>query len=65
MNDSIASLLNLFLSIAGLIGPIIGGALYDLVGYERTMDINMFLYFGFVLIYVFFNSGFTLFKDFK
>jgi len=65
MNDSVATLYNLFLSVPGLVGPIVGGAFYDLVGYERTMDINMFVYFLLVIIYFFFNSGFTLFKDFK
>lgn len=65
INDSVATLFNLFLSVSGLIGPIIGGGLYDLVGYKRTMDINMFLYFAFFLIYFFGNSGFTLFSDFK
>ena len=65
MNDSLANLYNVFQQSSGLFSPIIGGALYDSIGYHSTMDICSLVLVAFAMIYLIFNSGLTVFKDFR
>ena len=51
--------------MSGLISPIIGGILYDAVGYHTTMDICSLTLILCAVAYVFCNSGLTLMRDHK
>ena len=57
LNDSISSLYNLFYCLSSLIGPILGGLMYDHLGYESTMDLNMIFIFLIFIGYAVFNCG--------
>ena len=57
LNDVISSLYGLFYNLSSLIGPILGGMMYDIVGYRTTLDINMFLELLAVFIFGYFNCG--------
>lgn len=57
LNDVVSSLYGLFYNLSSLVGPILGGAMYDLVGYRATMDINMFFELIAVGIFFYFNCG--------
>jgi MFS family permease len=49
--DKAATLYSIAISIGFLLGPIIGGGLKDLLGFQRTSDFVCFLSFLFTLIY--------------
>lgn len=57
MHDTIAALYNMWYSTGSLLSPIIGGFLFDTVGYHGTMDISMTAVFIAALLYFFFNCG--------
>jgi hypothetical protein len=46
------------------IGPMIGAALYDEVGFRYTFDVVMFIMWGIALIYLVFVAGFKAFSDY-
>ena len=62
LHDTIAALYNLWYSSSSLISPIIGGALYDSVGYKSTMDITMIGILIVTIIYFKFNCGFKVYQ---
>ena len=43
--------------MTALIGPIIGAGLYEVLGYARALDINMFTMWAFAAIFFMFNCG--------
>jgi MFS family permease len=55
----------LFYNLSSLIGPILGGILYDNFGYRTTMDINMFLELIICGIFIKFNGGTKLYEQEK
>lgn len=57
LNDSISSLYNLFYCLSSLFGPILGGVMYDQLGYETTMDLNMVFVFLIFVAYAALNCG--------
>jgi MFS family permease len=57
LNDVVSSLYGLFYNLSSLVGPILGGAMFDIVGYRTTLDINMFLELIAVGIFFYFNCG--------
>ena len=63
LSDIMSSGYGLFYNLSSLMGPIIGGVLYDAYGYEDTLNINMFMEFSFFLIFVIFNCGIFVFKN--
>lgn len=63
LNDVLSSQYGLFYNLSSLIGPILGGILYDVVGYRSTMDINMFFELIIMVIFIKYNCGQTIFED--
>lgn len=63
LNDVVSSLYGLFYNLSSLVGPILGGAMYDIVGYRTTMDINMFLEMIAVGIFFYFNCGLNVMAE--
>lgn len=55
----------LFYNLASLIGPVLGGALYDSYGYQSTLDINMCGEAVVFLVFIIFNCGPNVFKNAK
>lgn len=43
LSDCISSLYSQLYNLAALLGPVIGGFMYDIFGYEHTMDVNLIL----------------------
>ena len=62
LHDNIAALYNLWYSTASLFSPVLGGFLYDRMGFQKTMDISMFTMLGFALFYTVFNCGCRVYK---
>lgn len=62
LSDIMSSGYGLFYNLSSLLGPICGGVLYDNYAYENTLNINMFMEFGFFLIFAIFNCGIFVFK---
>ena len=60
LSDLLSSMYTLFYSFSSLIGPIIGGAMYDRYGYKFTMNSFSFVMFIVFLIFIIFNSKFHL-----
>lgn len=65
MNDSVSTLYQIFYNIGGMMSPIIGAALYDLFGYEVTMNICAIFILCMAVIFMVFNAGKNPFADFK
>jgi len=65
LHDTIAALYNLWYSSGSLLSPILGGFLYDKVGYKGTMDVSMFLILGLAVLYFFGNCGANVYKKTK
>ena len=63
LNDVVSSLYGLFYNLSSLIGPILGGALYDIFGYRSTFDIVMFLELIAFGIFAYFNCGRDVYKE--
>ena len=55
----------LFYNLSSLIGPILGGVLYDAYGYRDTLDINMVAESVIFVIFLLFNCGPLVFKNDK
>lgn len=62
LNDVVSSLYGLFYNLSSLVGPILGGAMFDIVGYRTTLDINMFLELIAAGIFFYFNCGLDVVK---
>lgn len=62
LHDTIAALYNLWYSSSSLLSPIIGGFLFDLVGYRNTMNITMAMILLITGVYFFFNCGFKIYE---
>ena len=62
LNDIVAGVTNQLCSLFALIGPIIGGIMNDNLGYQKTMNINMYTLFGLSIFFAIFNCGFTVFS---
>lgn len=56
MNDKSAGIYGSFFSLGAVIGPIVGGALYDLVGFQSANDIMLAYCIFCFIIYTFFNG---------
>ena len=65
MNDSASSLYQISYNLGGMISPIIGAALYDLFGYEVTMLIIASFMLIMSIIYLIFNAGPKVFKNYN
>jgi len=63
LSDVISSLYSTFYNMTALIGPIIGAVLYQLLGYARALDINMFTMWAFAVLFMLFNCGFSPKKE--
>lgn len=64
LHDNISALYNLWYSSASLFSPIMGGFLYDKVGFRKTMDLSMFSMLFFAVFYTIFNCGFGVYKNY-
>ena len=69
LNDVLGSILSFVYNLSGLVGPIIGGYMYDTlskndnIAYRKTMDINMFFELGMAVIFMLFNCGLLVYKQ--
>ena len=57
-----SSLYGLFYNLSSLIGPIVGGAMYDIFGYRYTFDITMFFEIIVLCIFAYYNCGKDVFE---
>lgn len=57
-----AGLYGTFFSSGQIIAPIIGGAIFDQVGFRQTTDFMAFACIGYSIIFFIFNVGFTIFS---
>jgi predicted MFS family arabinose efflux permease len=57
LSDCIASLYAQLYNLAALVGPVLGGALCQLVEYQYTMDIHMFAELIVAILFAVFNCG--------
>ncbi len=55
----------MFNSFSSLFAPIIGALIYDYFGYNNVLDYMMEINLIFCFIYMIFNCGINVFKDFK
>jgi MFS family permease len=62
LNDVVSSAYGLFYNLSSLVGPILGGAMFDIFGYRTTLDINMFLELIAVGIFFYYNCGLDVVK---
>lgn len=62
LHDTIAAMYNLWYSSSSLLSPIIGGFLFDQVGYRNTMNITMALIFLTTGGFFYFNCGFKVYE---
>lgn len=60
-----ASGYGLFYNLSSLMGPILGGILYDAYGYRNTLDIMMITESVFFAIFLLFNCGPYVWKNHK
>lgn len=60
LSDLLSSMYTMFYSFSSLIGPIIGGIIYDGFGYKFTMNLFSFLMFVIFIVFLSFNSKFHL-----
>lgn len=51
LSDTQASIYSLMYSGAGMLAPICGGLVFDMVGYRRTNDFHMFAFIALTIIY--------------
>lgn len=65
MNDSVSALYQVFYNFGGMMSPIIGAALYDLFGYEITMNISALFILTMAAVFFLFNAGPNAFKNFR
>ena len=63
INDNASGLYGTFYSIGQIVAPILGGALYDALGFRLTCDILALTCLGYAIIFFFLNVGFTVFKQ--
>ena len=52
-----------FYSIGMVLAPIIGGYIYESIGYRNTCDFVGFITIGFTIVFFFFNVGFGIFRE--
>jgi len=57
LSDCTSSLYSQFYNLAALIGPVVGGLLYDAYGYEGAMDANMYMELCLAVFFMIFNCG--------
>ena len=62
LNDSLSSFYTMSFNFSSLVGPLIGGAMFDLFEYRSTMDFNMMLELFFVVVFIYFNCGRKVFE---
>lgn len=63
INDQVSALFTMIEAFFALVGPIVGGALYDSIGYQKTMNFVMLMNIFCCLIYLVFNCGQNVFKN--
>lgn len=61
LSDCLSSFYSLTYNLSAFVGPIIGGILYEHMGYREATDINMSGNFIFFLILLMFNCGSKVF----
>jgi hypothetical protein len=49
-------------NFSSLVGPLLGGAMFDLMEYRATMDCNMVIELILFIIFVYFNCGKKVFE---
>ena len=62
LHDTIAALYNLWYSSSSLLSPIIGGFLFDIVGYKGTMNLSMVAILIVTAVFFFQNCGFKVYE---
>lgn len=62
INDTISSLYTFIMNVFSLIAPLIGGALYDTIGYDHTMNAHIFFEIILAVLFILFNCGTGVFK---
>ena len=62
LNDSLSSFYTMSFNFSSLVGPLLGGAMYDLMKFRSTMDCNMIIELIFVFIFAYFNCGRNVFS---
>ncbi len=55
----------MYYSLAAMISPLIGGLLFNIYGYKITFEYSMLITFIYFVIFLFFYSGFNIFKEDK
>lgn len=58
LNDMIGGVTTQICCLSSLFGPIIGGLMYDSLGYRTTMNANMFFQFWMLILFFSCNCGF-------
>jgi len=62
LNDCVSGFYNQLTSLSAFVGPIIGGALFDSVGWRALLNYLMLVNAGFALFLIIFNCGPNVFK---
>ena len=60
--DTQSAMIDLFMNLGALIGPILGGFLHSKICYRHAMDVWMMSLIVITFIYAIFNCGFDIFK---
>ena len=55
--DTLSAIYDLFIQLGSLLGPLVGGIIYQYKGYKFTMDLWMIILFVLAVIYSVFNCG--------
>jgi MFS family permease len=65
INDMASGLYGTFFSTGQILSPILGGALYDTIGFRSTTDFMALSCIGYSVIFFLFNVGFKIFSQEK
>ena len=65
INDTLSCLYTIVYCASSLVSPIIGGKLYDELGWKPTTQIAAATCLLLAIIYFVFNCGFSVFQDYK
>jgi len=57
LSDCTSSLYSQFYNAAALLGPVIGGVMYDVFNFEHTMDCNMIFELFLAVLFIYYNCG--------
>jgi hypothetical protein len=63
LSDCTASMYSQLYNLAALIGPVIGGGLYQMITYEPTMNSNVLLQLILACLFAYYNCGRDCYKN--